>query len=66
MMRVGNKYVWPNKTELSWQPREDVLVIVSEPKLANDCAQFTFQRDNLKKANLKARRLPEVKNINFK
>ena len=23
MVRAGNKYVWPNKTELSWQPIEN-------------------------------------------
>ena len=66
MVRDGNKYVWPNKTELSWQPIEDILVILSEPKLVNNRAQFTFQSDNLEKANLKARSLPGVKNINFK
>ena len=65
MVRAGKKYVWPNKTELSWQPIEDILVIMSEPKLVNDRAQFTFQSDNLEKANLKARSLPGVKNINF-
>ena len=60
------KYVWLNKIELSWQPIEDILVITSEPKLGNNCAQFTFQSDSLEKANLKARSLPGVKNINFK
>ena len=23
MVKAGNKYVWPNKTELSWQPIEN-------------------------------------------
>ena len=66
MVRAGNKYVWPNKTELSWQPIEDILVVMSEPKLVNNCAQFKFQSDSLEKANLKARSLLRVKNINFK
>ena len=66
MVRAGNKYVWPNKTELSWQPIEDILVIMSEPKLVNNHAQFAFQSDSLEKANLKARSLPGVKNINFR
>ena len=66
MVRAGNKYVWPNKTELSWQPIEDILVIMSEPKLVNNHSQFTFQSDSLEKANLKARSLPGVKNINFR
>ena len=49
MVRAGNKYVWTNKTELSWLSIEDILVIMSEPKLANNCAQFTFQVIVLKK-----------------
>ena len=66
MVKAGNKYVWPNKTELSWQPIEDILLIISEPKLENNRAQFTFQSDNLEKAYLKVRSLPGVKNIKFK
>ena len=66
MVRAGNKYVWPNKIELSWQPIEDILVIMSKPKLVNNHAQFTFQSDSFEKANLKGRSLPGVKNINFK
>ena len=65
-MRAGNIYVWPNKTELSWQPIEDILVTMPEPKLVSNPAQFTFQSDSLEKANLKARSLPGVKTINFK
>ena len=42
------------------------LALMSEPKLVNNRAQFTFQSDSLEKANLKARSLPGVKNINFK
>ena len=42
---AGNKYVWLKKIELSWQPTEDMLM--SEPKLVNNCAQFTFQSDSL-------------------
>ena len=64
--RESWKYVWPNKTELPWQPIEDILVIMSETKLVNNRAQFTFQSDSLEKANLKARSLPGVKNINFR
>ena len=66
MVRAGNKYVWSNKTELSWQSIEDILVIMSEPKIVKNRAQFTFQSDSLEKANLKARSLPWVKKINFK
>ena len=66
MVRAENKYVWPNKTELSWRSIEDILVIMSESKLVNNLAQFTFQSDCLEKVNLKARSLPGVKNINFK
>ena len=66
MVRAGNKYVWPNKTELSWQPIEDILIIISETKPMNNHTQFTFQSDSLEKANFKARSLPRVKNINFK
>ena len=45
---------------------EDILVIMSEPKLVNNSAQFAFQSDSLEKSNLKARSLPGVENINFK
>ena len=66
MVRAGNKYVWPNKTQLSWQSIEDILVIMSKPKLVNNHVQFKSQSDSLQKANLKARSLPAVKNISFK
>ena len=66
MVRGGNKYVQPNKAELSWQPIENILFIMLEPKLVNNRSQFPFERDSLEKANLKARSLPGVKNINFK
>ena len=66
MVRAGNKYLWPKKIELSWHPIEDILVIMSEPKLVNNRAQFTFQSDSIEKANLKAGSWPGVKNINFK
>ena len=66
MVRGGNKFVQPNKTELSWQPIENILVIMSEPKLVNNRAQFPSERDSLEKANLKGRSLPGVNNINFK
>ena len=66
MVRGGNKYVQPNKTVLPWQPIGNILVIMSEPKLVNNRAKFPFKRDSLEKANLKARSLPGVKNINFK
>ena len=66
MVRAGNKYVWPNKTQLSWQSIEDILVIMSKPKLVNNRVQFKSQSDSLEKANLKARSLPAVKNISFK
>ena len=56
MVRAGNKYIWPNKTELSWQPIEDILVIMLEAKLVNNCAYYILQSDSLEKANLKARR----------
>ena len=65
MVRAGNKYVWPNKTQLSWQSIEDILVIMSKPKLVNNRVQFKSQSDSLEKANLKARSLPAVKNISF-
>ena len=42
---------------------EDILVIMSEPKLVNNSAQFAFQSDSLEKAKLKARSSPGVKNI---
>ena len=45
---------------------EDILVIMSEPKLVNNSAQFAFQSDSLEKSNLKGRCLPGVENINFK
>ena len=66
MVRAGNKYAWPNKTQLSWQSIEDILVIMSKPKLVNNRVQFKSQSDSLEKANLKARSLPGVKNISFK
>ena len=66
MVRAGNKYVWPSKTQLSWQSIEDILVIMSKPKLVNNHVQFKSQSDSLEKANLKARSLPAVKNISFK
>ena len=69
MVKAGNKYVWSNKTELSGQSIEDILVIMSEPKLVNNHAQFAFQSDSFEKAKLKARSSPGFKNIlkrNFK
>ena len=66
MVRAGNTYVWTNKTELTWQSIEDILVIMSEPKLVNNRVQFTSHSDSLEKANLKTRSLPAVKNISFK
>ena len=66
MVRAGNTYVWTNKTELTWQSIEDILVIMSEPKLVNNRVQFTSHSDSLEKANLKTRSLSAVKNISFK
>ena len=54
------------QTKQNCLPIEDILVIMSESKLMNNCAQFTFLSESLEKANLKARSLPGVKNINFK
>ena len=49
--------------QLSGQFIEDILMIMSEPKLVNNRAQFAFQSDSLEKAKLKARSSPGVKNI---
>ena len=37
MTPAGNKYTCPKKIEYSWQSIEDVLVVMPDPHLVNDC-----------------------------
>ena len=61
MTRAGNKYTGPKKIEYSWQSIKDVLVVMPEPHLANNCDQFMFENYSLEDAKLKVLSLPGVK-----
>ena len=66
MTRAGNKYTCPKKIEYSWQSIKDVLVVMPEPHLVNNCDLFMFENCSLEDARLKVLFLPGVKYTNFK
>lgn len=48
MTPAGNEYTCPKKIEYSWQSIEDVLVVMPDPHLVNDCDIVCLKTEILK------------------
>ena len=44
-------YIWPDKTETSWQSTSDIVAKLQAPCVVNEREQFAFEESEINKLN---------------
>ena len=57
---------WPTTMDVSWQPKEDIICVMSNPSVVNNQVQLAFSELHLNKAVSKASELDNVKTVTLK